>query len=313
MRERGAQPGAKPSRIASASALRRVVLLAVALGACARPAPAPPPALGARPELRETTIEKGWITVRLQLAPGPAGRRPAVIGSVPDPEALVAAGAALVTYQVNWDLLAPLKPPEPVPPPANTVGVWLLASPTPRTVGKAYLQLIANDATRTIPEVVDYLATVPEVDPARIGVAGVSTTGFTALQAVAADPRLVAATVLVACGDYHTFLHLSDLAMNGAPLDLDPAYDRWLRTQEPVAHPARLVHAAVLMVNGADDAAVPTACASETARILRRAYARAGVTERFRFVLLPGAGHDLGELAAHEVLAWWYRWLLEPR
>jgi alpha-beta hydrolase superfamily lysophospholipase len=100
--------------------------------------------------------------------------------------------------------------------------------------------------------------------------------------------------------------------MDGKPLDLDPDYERWLRENEPIARPERLVQTAILMVNGTDDAAVPSACAVETAGILRTAYARAGMPERFRFVLVPGAGHNLGSEAGHEVLAWWYRWLLRP-
>jgi alpha-beta hydrolase superfamily lysophospholipase len=251
--------------------------------------------------------------VRLRIPPAPAGgRRPAVIGALPDPDAAVAAGIVVATYRVNWHLLAGLRGPNPKPPPPNVVGVWLLASPSPRTIGQAYLGLIAHDATHVIPRIVDHLEAQPEVDPARIAVAGISTSGFMALQAVAAEPRLAAAAAVVACGDYHAFLHLSNLAMNGQPLDLDPDYARWLRANEPVAHPARLVHAAVLMVNGADDPAVPAACSIETARTLARAYARAGAPERFRFVLVPGAGHNLGGRAPYEVLAWWYRWLLRP-
>jgi hypothetical protein len=255
------------------------------------------------------TIDNGWITIRLRVPVMPPGPKPAVIGALPDPETLLAAGLVVVTYGINWHLLAGLVPPNPAPP-KNTVGVWLLASPTPQTIGKAYLDLIAHDATQVIPKVVDYLGTVPDVDPARIGIVGSSTLGFTALQAVATDRRLAAAAILVACGDYHTFLHLSSLAMNGQPLDLDPDYERWLRANEPIGRPERLVHAALLMVNGTDDPAVPSPCAVETAGVLRTAYARAGVPDRFRFVLVPGGGHNLGSEAGHEVLAWWYRWLV---
>jgi Prolyl oligopeptidase family len=305
---------------ATSTALRTMLgVLLAALAGCARPAPAPvatvaPPEPAA--DVREATIDDGWITVRLQIPPTLAGRKPAVIGSVPDPDALLAAGAILVGYKINWELLSGLQPPGPPAPPAeNTVGVWLLASPTAKTVGKAYFELIMHAAEHVIPRVVDHLRTLSDVDPDRIGVGGISTTGFTALGAVAADRRLAAATVVVACGEWRTFLHESSLAMNGKPLDLDPAYDRWLRAKDPVAHPARLVHAAVLMVNGTADTAIPVRCALDTARVFRRAYARAGVPERYRFVLVPGGPHTIGGGAdvKYDVLAWWQRWLLSSR
>jgi dienelactone hydrolase len=260
--------------------------------------------------VREATLLDGGVTVRVQIPPGPPGRRPAVIGSVPDPTALLAAGAVVVTYEVHLPPPAPAAAEQPAAP--NTVGVWLLAAPSAKTVGEFWFALIAHQAEKVIPAIVDHLGGVPEVDPARVGVAGISTTGFVALQAVAADRRLRAAAAVSACGAYHTFLHLSNLAMNGAPLDLDPSYDRWLDVHDPVAHPQRLVHAAILMVNGDDDTAVPARCALETGRALSRAYAAADVPERFRLVMLPDANHNIGPSAQHDVMAWWYRWFLRP-
>jgi len=101
--------------------------------------------------------------------------------------------------------------------------------------------------------------------------------------------------------------------MNGAPLDLDPTYDKRLREREPIRHPARLTHAAVLLVSGTEDLAIPISCARETARTFASAYRRAGVPERFRFVPVEGAGHnDIGERARGESLAWLQRWLQSP-
>jgi hypothetical protein len=236
---------------------------------------------------------------------------PAVISPLETRDALLVAGAAVVTYRVHWELLRPLAQSRP-PPPPTTVGKWLLASPTPQVIGKAYFGFQAHGATDAVPRVLDTLATIPEIDPRRIGIGGLSTTGFGALMAVAADRRIAAAAVVVACGDFHDFLHRSPLAMNGAPLDLDPEYDAWLREREPYRHPERVVHAAVLMVNGTDDATVPLSCAETTARAFRRAYEQAGTPERFRFVPVEGGTHVLGARAMEEVMAWWQRWLLAP-
>ena len=263
------------------------------------------------PILREEKLQNGFITVHLEIPPSPDGPRPAIITLLGEHEALLDLGMVVVTYEIHWELLKGLAPATPPAPSKTGVGVWLLASPTPKTIGQGYFSIIAANADHAIPRVLDYLATVPDVDPGRIGVTGASTNGFIALQA-AADARVAAAAVIAACGDYHRFLHLSNLAMNGKPLDLDPIYARTLREQEPVRHPERFTHAAVLMVNGAEDRSVPAACAQPTARSFRAAYARARRPERFRFVLIEGAGHDLAAQARYEVLAWLRRWLLPP-
>lgn len=269
------------------------------------PVPTPVPGPAAAPG-DEVSLEHGFLTVHVALPQGSPGRKPAVIAPPADHEALLAAGIIAVSYHVHWEFLRAFAPPAPA---ANEkpVGVWLLASPTPKTIGKSYLTFVAYDANEAIPKILDYLATRPDVDPARTGISGTSTSGFAALQATAVDRRLVGATVISACGDYRRFLQLSNLAMNGHPLDLDPDYDAWLRTQEPIRHPERLVHAALLMVNGADDQAVPFACAESTARVLRRAYARRHVARRFRFVVVPGVGHVVGARGADEAAGWWQR------
>jgi hypothetical protein len=99
--------------------------------------------------------------------------------------------------------------------------------------------------------------------------------------------------------------------MEGKALDLDPAYARWLDEHDPIRHPERLVHAAVLMVNGKGDKAVPAACAERTAHVLRDAYRRAGAPERFRFELVEG-GHVIEDAARWGALAWFQHWLIHP-
>src|SRR2546427_382319 len=122
--------------------------------------------------------------------------------------------------------LAPPPPPEPAAPPApkNTVGAWLLASPTPKTVGQGYFGLIAANAD-AVSTVIDYLGTVPDVDPSRIAIGGTSTGGFIALEATAADARIRAAGIIAAGGDYPPFLPLSSPGLDREPADPDPTPD----------------------------------------------------------------------------------------
>jgi dienelactone hydrolase len=211
---------------------------------------------------------------------------------------------------MNWDVLNPT-PPSPVPP-GTGVGKWVLASPSAATLGRDYLRGVVRTADGAIPRIIDYLVSVPEVDPARIAMVGVSTHGFIALEAAARDPRLRVAVVLAACGDYHGFLRHSSMGMEGRPLELAPRYDAWLRAHEVIGRPARLLHAAVLMVNRDGDPIIPVECAAATARVLRLAYDRAGIPERFRYVVLPGREHGIASGEVDETLAWLERWLRGP-
>lgn len=257
----------------------------------------------------DVELLNGFLKVRIDIPRAPAGPKPAVISLLDVRAPLTEAGMVAVTYRQDWSVLKGLVPEPPPEPPKNTVGSWLLAAPTPKTVGKGWFSMIGVDAETAIPEVLRYLETLPDVDMSRIAVMGSSTKGFAAMRA-ATDRRISVAVLLAACGDYHTFLHLSALAMGGAPLDLDAAYDAELSRLEPVRHARRFTHAAILMMNGTADTAVPIACARTTARALTRAYARAGAPERFRFIVVEGAGHnDLTTATPDEITVWLHRWL----
>lgn len=263
---------------------------------------------------RRTLVQSdGFLEIHIEAPDEPAGRKPTVISYVEELRApLLEAGFTVVSYALHWELLRDLVQPPPTldAPPAKTVGKWLLASPSAAVIGQGYLDLVDANARDAVPQVLDALATDPDVDPKRIGIVGFSTNGFTALQAVGLNPRLRAAVVLAACGDYHTFLHHSSLAMNGEPLALAPDYDQWLREVEPLRHPQRLVHAAVLMVNGRTDLPIPIACAERTAAALRTAYAAVGRRDHFRLVVVD-EGHAMGPRARTEAMDWLRRWLRE--
>ena len=292
-------------------------LAALLLSACGARTPAPRPAAppaGAPTELqfqvREAQIENGAIVVHVEIPPGPPGRKPAVLVNLNESSALLAEGIVAVTYRVDWTRL-PGAPPAPTPAAENTAGKWALAAPSPRLVGEQFLRTIAATATLVVPRVIDYLVTVPGIDPTRIAITGASTNGFIALEAIASEPRLSVAVAVAACGDYFRFLRYSSMGMDGRPLDLDPAYAAWLRTQQPIARPRRLVHAALLMVNRVQDPLIPIACADETQRVLAPVYASGGFARRFRFVRIEEAeGHGLGPREDQENRAWLRTWLL---
>jgi fermentation-respiration switch protein FrsA (DUF1100 family) len=285
-------------------------------------------------EERQISLQRGFITGVLKIPVLPRGPKPAILRPMVSHDLLLARGIVVVQFQTNWQMLASLARPESeleggVPPAAvpgsqaesesPTVGRWLLAAPRAGLVGRDYFNYIAVEASKIVPEVLDHLESVPEVDPRRIAIGGSSTTGFVALEALVQEPRLSAAAIRVACGDYHAFLRESSLALDGEPrwlvdgkLVLDDDYEAGLREREPVRFADRLPPRPLLLLNGALDRAVPVACARETARAFGDAYARHGETDRFRFVLYEDRPHDLGQDADREILAWWEHWLLNP-
>lgn len=260
--------------------------------------------------VKEANLVNGAVSVRLDIPLEPPGRKPAVIALLGDTHPVVAAGFVAVTYTVRWGLL---RMGQPTPSPAEqTVGKWVLASPSADVLGERYLRDIATTADTYVPAVLDWLVAQPEVDPERLAMVGSSTNGFVTLQAIAADPRLIAGVAIAACGDYHRFLQFSEMGMNGAPLQLSPEFAAWVRGQEVITHPERLTHAAVLMMNRASDRLIPIACADETARVLSEAYARAGVPQRFRFERMEGEGHGMAAPEIAATMAWLKQWLGPP-
>lgn len=207
--------------------------------------------------------------------------------------------------------------PSRAPESANSVGAWLLAAPRPGIVGRAYFQLVTQDAHASIPRVVDFLSGMPQVDRTRIAIGGSSTSGFVALQAMEVEPRLSVAVVRVACGDYLAFLRSSRLALNDdprwvgdGPLPLDPDYLAEIRRIEPIGRASKLPPRPLLLMVGETDPAIPIACAERTADAFREAYRKAGAPDRFRFDVFEGGGHDLGDESRTRALDWWSRWLL---
>lgn len=275
-----------------------------------------------RADVVEASLANGWIHVTVLLPRGHDGQHPAVITPIVPNELLLERGIAAVRYHMNWEALAELRPPEPTPiqeGPEMHVGAWLLTAPRPGIVGRGYFSILTLDAESTVPQVIDYLRTIPQIDPERITIAGSSTSGFVALQAMAADPRIALGVVRVACGDYRTFLRLSSLGLAGDPrwlvngeMVLDADYAAEIDRIEPIRAAARFPPRPLLLMNGVQDEAIPIDCARRTAEELRTAYARASVPERFDAVELGDQGHNLGPESERLALDWWDRWLVSP-
>ncbi len=165
-------------------------------------------------------------------------------------------------------------------------------------VGTTWTGLHVWDDRRTI----DYLCTRADVDPARIGCAGLSGGGFRTAMTIAADPRVKAACVTGWMTEFAAQLrhHLRHTWMIYTPglyreLDLPDAAG---------------LHApgALLVQQCRRDTLFPLAGMAGAVAKLEKIYAKAGVPERFR-----GSFHDIPHsfppTLQDEAFDWLERWL----
>ncbi len=262
------------------------------------------------PELRFETVrlEQGGppATLRLAYRPGVVERHPAILmlGTLePDrlPEwgvDLVAEGFMLVAFQVAH-------PPDPDP---ARRAQWLVFD---RRFAHAY----AEGGARAIEDsrrVVDALVARGDVDPARIGWIGSSSTGIPGLAVATQGPRLAAVVAFVSTGAYAQWFETwrtHGLWRDGeAPLW--PETLALLERHDPIRHAARLYPTAVLMVSGGEDQVVDPATARAFAAAARPAYATD--PDRLRLVVYEGFGHNLPPDVVKLHVEHWFRLYMHP-
>jgi dienelactone hydrolase len=145
-----------------------------------------------------------------------------------------------------------------------------------------------EDIRRTI----DLLASRPEINPERIGIAGISLGGIIAASAAGAEPRLGRAALILSGGDLLNIIHH---ARETRPLSvmigrLPPAERSDLEAKLEAVDPLRFAPALrgraqngkVLMINAAEDEVIPRACTEKLAQAL-------GLEDRVTW--LEGLGH----------------------
>lgn len=161
---------------------------------------------------------------------------------------------------------------------------------------------------------VDFLATVPEVDPARIGCTGWSQGGQMSLLGAAMDPRIaavasvcgwsplrgiggaVAENLVASCNYPRLAAYLRD--GRKLPVDLDSVA-------------ASLAPRPFLDVRATGDEFFPNTEAIRCSQgQIARAYELLAVGDRFRAHWFEGK-HAFNSDAARETQAWFYRWLWE--
>ena len=173
-----------------------------------------------------------------------------------------------------------------------------LTAKTLFAAGATWPGLLAWDDMRTV----DYLASRPEVDPARIGCVGLSLGGIRTAHLIAADPRLKAACVAGWMTEFAHQLrnHVRHTWMVFVP-GLYPSLD---------LPDAAALHApgALLVQQCRRDTLYPPAGLQGAVDKLAKIYAKAGLPERFRGTFYD-APHSFFPPAQDEAFAWFDQWL----
>ncbi|MGA2035335.1 MAG: C45 family autoproteolytic acyltransferase/hydrolase [Thermoguttaceae bacterium] len=147
-------------------------------------------------------------------------------------------------------------------------------------------------AVEDVKRTVDVLASRPEIDPARIGVMGISLGGILAATAAENDTRISRAALILSGGDLLPVIYQAKETQELTAMIRRLASDdrvrieRAIREADPLRHADLLRDRArsgkVLMVNAADDEVIPRACTEKLAAAL-------GIGQRV--VWLDGLGH----------------------
>lgn len=113
--------------------------------------------------------------------------------------------------------------------------------------GRALFVQYLGDYSRAV----DYLVSLPDVDPGRIGYVGISWGAITGITYVAHDPRIRAMAALVAGGD----------VVHHLPIRVSDDFKKELAQLDPVNHIALIAPRPLLLINVKHDELIPHACA----------------------------------------------------
>ena len=173
-----------------------------------------------------------------------------------------------------------------------------LTAKTLTAAGVTWPGLLAWDDMRTV----DYLASRPDVDPARIGAAGLSGGGLRTTHLIAADPRIKAASIT---GWMTEFAHQLHHHVRHTWMAFSPGLYSSLDLPDAAA-----LHApgALLVQQCLRDTLYPLEGMRGAVDKLTRIYAKAGLPERFRGSF-HDAPHSFTPPMQDETFAWFDRWL----
>lgn len=192
---------------------------------------------------------------------------------------LVSEGYMLVAFTVEY-------PPDPDP---GRRPVWLFFD---QRFAHMYT-LLGKRCIHDTERVIEYLAKRGDVDTAKIGWLGSSTTGIPALAVATQGPRLAAIVVFVSTGSYTAWFETwqTNQLWRGTTPELWPETLELLKEYDPILHVDRMYPTALLMVNGGLDTVVDPEPVRSFVGAARPYYEKE--PERLRLVIYEGFGHNL--------------------
>ena len=194
--------------------------------------------------------------------------------------------------------------------------------------GRPYLYDTVWDVMR----LVDYLQTRADVDPARIGVMGISKGGTEAYLAAAVDPRIAAAVPIIGVQGFRWALDNDQwqprVSTFSPPIDraardegiakVDAAFVRRFYDRvspgiygdyDAGSMLALIAPRPVLVINGDSDPRTPLAGVEEAVASAQRTYIRMGAEAKLGLYLQPNAGHVVTPVAELVMADWFVKWL----
>jgi dienelactone hydrolase len=165
-----------------------------------------------------------------------------------------------------------------------------------------------QDAAR----VIDYLVSRGDVDPAKIGWLGSSSTGIPGLAAAAGEERLAAVVAFVSTGAYRQWLDSwkTNGLWKGKTDQFWPETQELLKHHDPILHVDKLFPTAILMVSGGNDKIVDPKTARAFMEAARPHYE--ADPERLRLVIYEGFGHNLPPDVVKMYAEAWFRLYMHP-
>ena len=188
------------------------------------------------------------------------------------------------------------------------------------------------DTVWDVTRLVDYLQTRDDIDPARIGLIGISKGGIETYLAAAADPRITVAVPCIGIQSFEWELKHDDwksrigtiqrafdtVTKNAGATHPDPAfvqrfYDRvapGIYSEFDGPQMLRLIAPRpLLMINGDTDDHTPLPGVKECMAVAEKEYAAKGAEDHFAAILEPHTGHKVNPDAERAAIDWFVRWL----
>lgn len=146
----------------------------------------------------------------------------------------------------------------------------------------------------------DYLASRPEIDPARIGVTGISMGATRSWWLMALDDRLRAGVAVACLTRYQDLIDAQLLKAHGIYYYV-PGMLQHFDTEAVIS---LLAPRAALFLTGDQDGGSPVTGIRKIESIVRQAYVLEGAPERFHSRIYPGVGHSYTPDMWDRMLAW---------